>query len=93
VGPRGGFAVIVRIHIDRLVVDGPALRPRERRALAEALGRELTLLAAADGAGTGLATAASVPSLAAPPVAEAVWAAPAALGVAAARSIHGALAP
>ena len=31
----------VRVHIDRLVVDGPSLTARERSTLAEAIQREL----------------------------------------------------
>ena len=80
--------MIVHVHVDRLVVEGPGLRPADGRRVADALTRELTRLLAAGDLGPGLRTARAEPRVDAPPVAAAAWSSPAGLGRDAARSIH-----
>jgi hypothetical protein len=41
--------VTVHVHIERVVVDGLALSPADRRAFGDTLGAELTRLLIADG--------------------------------------------
>lgn len=80
--------MIVNVHVDRLVVEGPDLRPADGRRLAEALTRELTRLLSSGEPGAGLRTGRSERRLDAPPLASSAWSSPSALGRDAARSIH-----
>ncbi|MGI8686231.1 MAG: hypothetical protein ACR2MO_14285 [Acidimicrobiales bacterium] len=94
--PEGGGAVIVRVHVERLVVDGPTYGPADGRAVADALTTELTRLLSTGEPGEpgepgGIAAGRSAPRLPAPPVPASAWSSPAALGRDAARSIHGGL--
>ena len=54
----------VLVHIDRLIVDGPALGRAERDRLAEALSAELGRLITEDGLPPGLDGGLAVPSAA-----------------------------
>jgi hypothetical protein len=59
----------VRVHIERLIVDGPALGRAERERLAQALSAELGRLITADGLPPGLAGGLAVPAAMGGPVA------------------------
>lgn len=80
--------MIVHVHVDRLVVEGPSLRPDDGRRVADALSRELTRLLSGGDLGPGLRTARAEPRIDAPPVVASAWSSPAALGRQAAGSIH-----
>jgi hypothetical protein len=58
----------IRLHIDRLILDGVDLPPGSRRALRESLERELASRIAADGISGVLSGGAAVPSLSAPAI-------------------------
>ncbi|HEX4953037.1 MAG TPA: hypothetical protein VF017_06555 [Thermoanaerobaculia bacterium] len=83
----------VHLHIERLVLDGLPLGPRERRELEAALGAELGRLLAQGPLHPELAAGQAVPSLRAPDLPMPQNQGPTALGQGLARSIHGGLAP
>jgi hypothetical protein len=82
----------VRLHIERLVLDGLPLGPRERRELEAALGAELGRLLAQGPLHPELAAGGAVPSLRAPDLPLVAGQGPQALGEGLARSLHGGLA-
>ncbi len=83
----------VHLHIERLVLDGLTLGPRERRELEAALGAELGRLLGQGELHPELAAGGAVPSLRAPDLALVAGQGPTGLGEGLARSIHGGLAP
>lgn len=79
----------VRIHIDRLVLDGLALNAADRPQLGAALESVLARLIAAGGLSPDLAHGAALPSLRAPAMTVARNAKPAAVGASIARAVYG----
>lgn len=83
----------VRLHIERLVLDGLRLGPRERRELEAALSDELGRLLGQGPLHPELAAGGAVPSVRAPDLPLAAGQGPRELGEGLARSIHGGLTP
>jgi|tagenome__1003787_1003787.scaffolds.fasta_scaffold19441517_2 hypothetical protein len=82
----------VRLHIDRLVLDGFDLPPLSRGELRAALERELAHLIAAGGLAPALAQRVSLPSVGAPQInAPLAGGDGAQLGTAIAKSLYGGL--
>jgi len=78
----------VRLHIDRLVLDGIALGPGDRAHFVAAVESELTRLVADGGISPALANGIALPSVAAPSVTFAPKAKPAEMGAAVAGSVY-----
>lgn len=83
----------LHLHIERLVLDGLPMGPRERRELEATLGAELGRLLAGGALHPELAAGGAVPALRVPDVALAPGASGAAVGHGLAASIHAGLAP
>jgi hypothetical protein len=83
--------VSLRVHIERLVLDGVDVGPAERPALQAALETELARLLAEGGLSRTLATGGAIPSLRSAPLELAHGSTPAALGTAIAGAVHGEL--
>lgn len=79
----------VRLHIDRLVIEGLDVPYASRDALQAAVERELSRLIARDGIARQWTAGAAVPSVRAPEIATASTARPAQLGAAIAGAVHG----
>ncbi|HWW61531.1 MAG TPA: hypothetical protein VN181_09200 [Thermoanaerobaculia bacterium] len=78
----------VRLHIDRLVLDGIALAHRDRAIFVAAIEAELGQLVAARGIAPALTNGVALPSVAAPDVTLAPGAKPSQMGTAVAASIY-----
>jgi len=86
---RPGRGMNVRLHIDRLVLDGVSVSAAGRPRLQAAIESELARLIAAGGISPELTRGIAVPSVRAPQMALAPDARPAQLGVQIARSVYG----
>lgn len=78
----------VRLHIDRLVLDGLALAPADRAHFVAALESELARLVADGGISPALAHGIAMPSLRAPEVTFAPDAKPSQMGAAVADALY-----
>jgi hypothetical protein len=81
----------VRLHIDRLVLDGIDVGPADRPRLQAAVEQELARLIGAGGLSPELAGGVAVPSVRAPQIALAPDAKPAQLGTSIAGAVFGGL--
>lgn len=54
---------MIRVHIERLILDGVAVSPEERPGLQASVARELGILLANGGIAEGLQTGGAIPSL------------------------------
>lgn len=63
-----GHSANIQLRIDRLVLDGFNLNPRERQQLQASIEAELGRLLGAQGLHPGLEQGLAVPALAAPPI-------------------------
>jgi hypothetical protein len=88
-GRRAGRGMNVRLHIDRLVLDGIDVGAADRPQLQAAVERELARLIGAGGIAPELAGGAALPSVRAPQIALAPDAKPAQLGTAIAGAVYG----
>jgi hypothetical protein len=79
----------VRLHIDRLVLDGLSLGAADRPHLQASVEAELTRLIAAGGIASSFASGAAVPAVRAPQMTFAPGAKPAQLGSAIAGAVYG----
>ena len=79
----------VRLHIDRLVLDGIDVRHADRPHLQSAIESELARLIAAGGLSPELAGGIAMPSVRAPQIALKAGAKPAQLGAAIAGAVYG----
>lgn len=79
----------VRLHIDRLVLDGIDVSAADRPRLQAAIEQELTRLIGAGGISPELAGGVALPSVRAPQIALAPEAKPAQLGTAIAGAVYG----
>ena len=79
----------VRLHIDRLVLDGVAVRAGDRARLQAAVEAELTRLVQAGGIAPELAHGGALPSVAAPQITLAQKATPAQIGTSIAGAVYG----
>ena len=78
----------VRLHIDRVVLDGVGVPPGSRRALRESIERELASRIAAGGLSDALASGIAVPAVSAPPIAIAHGTPAPKLGASIAQSVY-----
>ena len=78
----------IRLHIDRVVLDGVDVPHGSRRALRESLERELANRIAADGISNALAGGVAVPAVSAPPIELAHGTAVSKLGASIAASVY-----
>lgn len=78
----------VRLHIDRLVLDGVTLAPADRAHFVAAIESELARLVAGGGISPALANGIALPSLRAPEVTFAPDAKPAQMGEAVAGALY-----
>jgi hypothetical protein len=81
----------VRLHIDRLVLDGVAVRAGDRARLQAAVEAELTRLVQGGGIAPELARGGGLPSLAAPQITVAPRATAAQLGTSIAGAVYGSI--
>jgi len=79
----------VRIHIDRVVLDGVAVRAADRPHLAAAIESELTRLLGTGGIAPALASGGAVPMVLAPQITLAPDAKPSQLGASIAGAVYG----
>ena len=79
----------VRLHIDRLVLDGIEIGPADRPRLQAAIEQELARLIGAGGISPELAGGVALPSVSAPQIALAPDAKPAQLGASIAGAVYG----
>ncbi|MFL6247270.1 MAG: hypothetical protein ACJ74H_14660 [Thermoanaerobaculia bacterium] len=78
----------IRLHIDRVVLDGVDLAPGSRRAFRQSLERELASRIAAEGIPGALASGIAVPSMSAPAIEVASGTAAPKLGASIAASVY-----
>lgn len=83
----------VRIHIDRLVLDGVSVRAADRLRLQAAVEAELARLITSGGLAPELAQGIAVPAVRAPQIALAPHAKPAQLGASIAGAVYGGVKP
>jgi hypothetical protein len=79
----------IKLHIERLVLDGIALAPAQRPLLQAAVEAELARLLAEGGMHAGIGSGIHVPSLRAAPIQMDDAGEPAALGAQIARAVYG----
>lgn len=79
----------VRLHIDRLVLDGISVSAADRPRLQAAIEHELARLITANGISPALASGGALPSIAVPQITLAPHAKPAQLGASIAGALYG----